>query len=92
MAWFWKQGLPPPGSSRVGSPRVQSAPQGKCVGGTGGGRRRCAGSGHSTLAMLLPGEVVTLLQDYVRQLVTEQKGVCSPAGFWQRSGPPAVRS
>ena len=28
----------------------------------------------ATLATLLPGEVVTLLQDHVRQLVTEQKG------------------
>ena len=26
------------------------------------------------LAMVLPGEVVTLLQDNIRQLVTEQKG------------------
>src|SRR5262249_20518078 len=28
----------------------------------------------AALATLLPGEVVTLLQDHVRQLVTEQKG------------------
>ena len=33
------------------------------------------------LAMVLPGEAVTLLQDNIRQLVTEQKGGLCPLGI-----------